>query len=389
MDTFRTGCRYWSRRAGPFFFADGWDEGEIADELAHIGDVGFDFVCVALPWEAIQPTATLLRSPLLDRLEAFLERAQAAGLTVQLTLAGQVGGTLFLPRWLLATEPEAPRLTPQMRLISEGAALPWSLGNLYDEAALLNAQRHLWREVVRTFAPHPALTEVDLSAGDLLSAAPPRHPDEAFRWWEALREVAGNPVLTLLYTAGLAWLQPGSAPRLAAWRAAVGHVALATVPRTGAKPTEADSAWPCFLMRLAQTLAQAPVGCATLGLPTAPDGYPEEEQARFFSEVLPALHALGVPFICHAAWADAPPALNAAPPYDANTMLRHSGLLRADGSEKEAAALWRTFNRQHGHRLGADAPATLGLDPDEWYHPRAARPDALAQLYPRHHAGEV
>jgi hypothetical protein len=411
--TFRSGCVYWPRRKGPFFLAAGFgvseggsfDPGEVRDELSHLAEVGFNYIRVALPWEAVQPDERRLRTPLLDRLVAVLEAAQAAGLDVQLVLLGQLGGSLFVPDWLLATTPETVGRPTQARLISNGWETTWPLGDLYEDSGLLRNQRYLWEEIATNLAAHPALAELDLGAGGLLTVAPPARRDAPFAWWEAVAEAAtaSDPALPLLYSDGITLLMQAGLPPLNEWQQAAGRIGIAANQPETDDDGRADEEWPRFLMVLARTLARAPVGCASLGLPTRAGSseiaavrgdaqplrvrYTEEEQARFFSEVLPALHADGVPFVCHAAWANAPTELLSHPPYDRNVALRHCGLLRADGTEKEAVRALQRFHEQTGTTPQGDGRA-LEMDEEEWYR-RRSEAGYVAELYQRFRNGEI
>ncbi len=235
---------------------------------------------------------------------------------------------------------------------------------------------------------------------------PPQNEEEPLRWWELLAEQIGEAAqpVALLYSDAPALLFRPELPKLATWQQAVGLLALAASPAASrVARSGVDEGWPPFLLLLARALAGAPVACASLGVPTRQreekddrveqEGdtpraarYTEEEQARFFSEALPALHGAGVPFVCHALWADAPPDLYPQPPLDLNQSLRHSGLLRADGSEKEAAAIWRSFNRQSANTPCATGRA-LDLDPEEWYRRRDDE-GFMEELYKQYLAGE-
>lgn len=403
QERFLTGCRYWPRTKGPFFFAGGfgrwelglWDVGEVRDELSHVADVGFDFVRVGLPWAELQPSRGLIRSALLNRLVLLLDAAEAAGLTVQLTILGQLGGTLFVPYWLLAMTPEMALNTAQKRVITEGSLWPWRLGNFYEDSSLLAGQTLFWGEMARHFGAHPALTEIDLSAGGLLSTLPPTHPDQAFRWWERLSECVAQEGVLALYSDGPELLMQSTnhVPRLHEWQATVGRLGIATTVM--GSDGQIDVTWPLFQMQLARTLAQTPVGCISLGVPTsqqaqdiAPTAYREEEQARFFQEVLPALYHLGVPFICHTNWADALSQHHPTPPYDESIPLRHSGLLRSDGREKEAASVWRSFHSQLDKSTSPTSTRPLDIDQDEWYH-RRHQPDFITTWYQQYRHGEI
>lgn len=430
-ESFRTGCRFWPRRKGPFFLAGGvghwsyelWDVGEVRGELSHLADVGFDFVRVGLPWEALQPAPQRLRSLLLNRLELLLEAAQASGLTVQLTLLGQLGGTLFLPDWLLAREPHTPRLASQRRVVSEDWISPWPLADFYQLSSLLAGQRWVWREIAHHFAAHPALTEIDPGGGGVLTAAPPHNPEQAFGWWEEILAEAKEGGLAFLYSDTASLLMSSTTPRLHEWQTTVGMLAIATSIAEGDTKGQLDVKWPLFQMQLARTLAHKGVACGSLGVPTSDKGfvdeivpikselksiepekasqqrikrYAEEEQARFFSEVLPALHKLALPFICHVTWADAPSRLYTSPPYDENIRLRHAGLLRADGREKEAATIWRDFHASlppmerggAGARGRGKESRLLDIDQKEWYH-RCHEPDFIPTLYQKYRHGEI
>ncbi len=425
--TFRTGCRYWPRRKGPFFLAGGvahwhaklWDRGEVRDELSHIADIGFDFVRIMLPWEAIQPRADYLRPILLNRIVALLDDIDAAGLTAQFTIAGQLAGTLFVPYWLLASQPDMMFHTPSQRVMTEDWLSPWPLGNIYEEPPLLKGQRFLWQELTRHLAAHSALTEFDLSAGGLFSQLSARNPEIAVQWWQMLAEQIGDAGLNLLYSDSPALLMQSTErfPYLHEWQESVGQLAMATTTRDGATSETthakqaADEKWPLFQLQLANTLAHAPVGCISLALPTAPANathldldqlyenqdptmsnppvfYTEEQQAHFFDATLPALYHAGVPFICHSTWADIPPIEYLAPPYDENIPLRHAGLLREDGREKEATAIWRTFHAQQANRPAPTSIRRLDIDQQEWYQRRYEQ-DFVTTLYKKYQYGEI
>lgn len=414
--SFRTGCRYWPRAKGPFFLAGGlmswearwWDVGEVREELSHLAEMGFDFVRVGVPWEGVQPDVRRLRSVVLDRLVMVLDAAQAVGLTVQLTVMGQLGGTLFVPRWLLASDPQMARTYATQRVISEDWLSPLPLGNVYRETRLVAGQRWLWGELSRHLGAHPALTEMDVGMGGLLSGVTSRHADEAFLWWEGVTSEVDEGGVGLLYSDRMALLQVPNVPRLHEWQAMVKRLALATSTRAGEKMGHVDQQWPLFQMHVAQTLATVPLGCAAIGLPTSDKGwieetlesetpnapprlitrYAEEEQARFFDAVLPALYHLGSSFICHVTWADVPKSLYLTPPYDQNVALRYGGLLRADGREKEAVQIWRSFHERRSTLGEPNNRRFLNRDRDEWY-ARRHETEFVETLYRQYRYGEI
>ncbi len=390
--TLQSGVRFWTRRGGAFFIVGGmatwdvslWDIGEVQDELNHIADAGFTFVRVAIPWDILQPDPQRLRTPLLDRLIALLEGCAAAKLHLHLTVAGNLGGVGFVPRWVLPAEPMPDLLRPTLPIVSEGWEAPLPLKNLYEQEAMLNAQAWLWGELTRHLAAHPAFGTLDIGFGGLLTLLPPRHPEFALRWWERVRDTHADRSPRWSYTDSSAYIYQEGVPTFRTWRGTVGDFAIA-LPVVGAgEDGRVSGNEPYFWMLLAQTLAEGGVGCSAVGIatsaaarhnstpPTLGEGpaamrlATEEEQARAFSDLLPRLHGLGLPSLCHTVWADAPTALHKVPPYHRYHPLRHAGLLRADGREKEALAIWRSFNTTLARTpLPADPPR-LPLDEKEW-----------------------
>jgi hypothetical protein len=249
---------------------------------------------------------------------------------------------------------------------------------------MLRAQAWLWGELTRQLATHPAFGTLDIGFGGLLTMLPPRHPEFAQRWWERVRETHADRMPSWSYTDNLAYLYQQGLPTLKSWRETVGdfHIALpvAAASAEGRVNGEDISFW----MLLAQTLAEGAVGCGALGIassaearhnttpPTLGEGpstihlATEEEQARAFAELLPTLYQLGVPSLCHAVWADSPRATHTVPPYDRYLALRHAGLLRADGREKEALSIWRNFNNNVAQTPLPQESLRLPLDEAEW-----------------------
>lgn len=390
--TLQSGVRFWTRRGGAFFLVGGmatwdaalWDTGEVRAELDHIADAGFTFVRVTVPWDVLQPDPARLRTPLLDRLITLLDGCTEAKLEVHLTVAGNLGGTCFVPRWVLPTEPMADLLRPTLRVVSEGWEAPLPLKNLYEQEAMLKAQAWLWGELTRHLAAHPAFGSLDIGFGGLLTILPPRHPEFALRWWERVRDTHADHTPRWSYADSIAYFYQEGLPSLKSWCETVRDFSIALPVEGAMENGQVNTHDPYFWLLLAQTLAEGAVGCASLGFassaasrhntapptlgesPAAMHLATEEEQARAFEELLPRLHTLGVPSLCYAVWADAPQHLHTMPPYDRYTPLRHAGLLRADGREKEALTIWRQFNSTTASTPLPVDPPRLELDEKEW-----------------------
>lgn len=420
--TLRLGCTYWPRRKGPWFWDERFDRGEIRGELEHLADLGCTLVRVLLPWAAFQPQPALIARAAFDQFGQMLDAAEAAGVSlVPALFVGTLGGTRFLPRWLLrvtaASGQALPEREPRPRTISEGWLYAGAIQNFYEQRDLLDAQRFLIRELVGYFGPHPALAAWDLGGGGLIAHLPPRAPEAALAWLEQLTTMAreADPQHPLWYGGDSALLLAPTAPRVLDLREMVDTLALSAIPYTN--PTArgpADHQFVLYTVQLAGTLAETggrPPGCLGTGVPTAapglveevieiesddPEAPPrrfrlpsEEVQAEFIHELLPAAQALGVPLLFNAVYADAPPDLWTVPPFDQAVPLRRLGLVRADGREKPGAAVWRDLADRLAHdelgAFGRDARA-LDVDNDEFY---AAPAATFQRWYLRALEGEI
>jgi hypothetical protein len=279
-ETLTLGCTYWPRRKGPWFWDERFDRGEVRGELEHLADLGCRVARVLLPWATFQPQPKLISSAAFDRFAQALDAAETAGIGLLPTLmVGQLGGTRFLPRWLLyvaAGQGTAlPERDPRPRTLSEGWLYPGALQNFYEQPDLLTAQRFLIAELLGNFGAHPAVVGWDLGGGDLISAIPPRAPDAALSWLDHLGDLAreADPNHPLWYNGSTALLQWSSAPRLGELGSLVDRLALSVVPfNHSAARGPADTSFVLYTLQLGGTLAETggrPVGCLGTGVPTA------------------------------------------------------------------------------------------------------------------------
>jgi hypothetical protein len=124
------------------------------------------------------------------------------------------------------------------------------------------------------------------------------------------------------------------------------------------------------------------------GLPTAPPGAAgrtfeddflgrrlpqyqasEEDGGRYYAEVLDRLVATGAAGAYAWCYADYDPRLFDRPPLDRAIRERTFGLVRADGSEKPAADVFRRLRRRRdrGRLVPGAVPAILDLSADAYY----------------------
>ncbi len=199
-----------------------------------------------------------------------------------------------------------------------------------------------------------------------------------------MRDTHADHTPSWLYTDSLAYLYQANAPSLQSWRETVATLDIALSVQGADTGGEIDTRYPAFWLLLARSLAQGAVGGAAIGaatstasrhnapLPVLGEGpsifrlATEEAQAYYFEEVLPILHDLGVPRLCHTVWADAAPALFGMPPYDLYQPIRHAGLLRADGREKEAARIWRQYHANTAKETLPTEISLIDVEEEEW-----------------------
>jgi len=95
----------------------------------------------------------------------------------------------------------------------------------------------------------------------------------------------------------------------------------------------------------------------------------EEEGARYYEEVLERLAATGAAGAYAWCFGDYDPKLFARSPLDTAVRERSFGLVRADGSEKPAAGVVRTFAARlmRNEVLRGKAPKVLDVTADEYY----------------------
>ena len=106
-----------------------------------------------------------------------------------------------------------------------------------------------------------------------------------------------------------------------------------------------------------------------LGAPRAQYLASEEEQASYYGAVLERLLATGAAGAYAWCYADYDARLFTLPPLATAVRERTFGLVRADGSEKPAADVFRRFRkrRDEGALVQAAVPGVLDVTADEYY----------------------
>jgi hypothetical protein len=397
--TFSIGLTYWPRRKG-FGWWQAFDRGEARDELAHVAALGCDTVRLCLRWEDFQPGPRRVNSAALNALEQALDAALAAGLRVVAALFPvALGGALQLPFWANGADPidelrRATRLVGPALVVrpSGGPPLLYDGGyhqnqadDLFTDAAVLEAQRYLIREVVGYFGPHPAIGAWQLGEG-LERVHKPSSEGAVYDWFatmaEALRaQRSGARVLGVVSPAALV-SRAGPRPSAVAETCdLLGVAADPPVPLASERPAHAN--YVAFLHALAASLGRRPALAASLGLPTTPAGRAgwvsdsaygrplrayrgeEEEQSALVETALDALQRAGATGAWLAAYADYPAELWRVPPLDRAIRERTLGLVDAEGHEKPAAAALREFAAER--RSVAEVAPPIDADPERYW----------------------
>ncbi|MDQ7028316.1 MAG: hypothetical protein Q9O62_00355 [Ardenticatenia bacterium] len=383
------GVTYWPARKGLFFW-ETFDRHEVRHELAHVADLGGSTVRVFLPWETFQPWEHQINPRAFDAFGHLLDAAEDAGVgVVPVLFVGHLYGQRFLPGWLLRPAP-APDVS--VRTVSGGREYLGQARPLYTTRPLLDAQRYLVHELIGFYAAHSAIRAWDVGGNGLVLVVPPAAPGALLEW-------AGELVQVVQEADGgrhpVWWSAPDdvlTAPNLPTL-AELAEIGLLPVPETyPALRPEAqgpdDAEFVAFMWALVATLSARPLPCAITGLPTAPPQGPrtarlptdselppralplheEETQAVYLEQVLTRAANWHVDLIVAATFADAPPELWATPPFDHALLPRHSGLVRADGREKETATtvrLWAKGTETHVAAQESLSFRPLAVDPEE------------------------
>jgi hypothetical protein len=401
-ETFSLGMTYWPRRTAQHWWRV-FDRGEAREELAHIKTLGCDTVRFCLRWEDFQPAPQRVGSAALRALEQALDAAQEAGLRVVAVLFPvAIDGSLQVPGWANRVDAVADlqrttrfgpvlvvRPSVQPPLLYEDGYHSNQMRDLFDNSAMLDAQRYLVSEVAGYFGAHPALWAWQLGEG-LEQAYRPSSAESARAWYTTIGETlrARHPAARLLGVATARGLttRPGPRPEhLVETCDLLGVAADPPEPLVGER--NQHSLYVAYLHALTASLAGRAIFVTSMGLPTAPDdragwiadtasGRPTrayigdaEEQAAFVGTALERLRALGARGAWLASYADYSPELWRVPPFDRVTRARTAGIVDASGHEKPAAAALRAFAAAR-HDVVEAAPA-LEVDPERyWRDPR-------------------
>ncbi len=363
-----------------------WREFEIAeirDEMAQIADIGLEVVRLFALTEDFLPGPTTVDPIMVSRLVDVVGAAKDAGLRVVPTLIViNMSGRFWWPEWMLDSQGNP--------------------GDLYSDP-ILKSQVLLATTCARALAGDDSVRAFDLS-NEIDDSQNPKSREAGRLWASTLssairREAPGTPIQIGAHLPSLT----------AKNRLRVDDLgAIADEDIMHAYPLYSDVARSFLDPELvpfscALTSALSGSGRPTLmqefGLCTAPPGElgqtiiddflgqplaqylaSEDEAATYYDAVLERLLKTGAAGAYAWCYGDYDSRLFDRPPIATAVRERTFGLVRADGSEKPAADVWRRFRkRRDAGSLGAGAvPPTLDVSADEYHR---APGENFARLY--------
>jgi endo-1,4-beta-mannosidase len=353
------------------------DIGEVREEMAHIGSMGFDVVRVFTLAQDFLPRPLCVAGEMVDNLVKVVLAAGDAGLKVVPTLVViNMSGKFWWPAWMLD---------------AQGGP-----GDLFSDPTILRTQAMLVETCACALSGDETIRAFDL-ANEIDDAQRPLTRDAGWVWASLLantiRRVA--PGVPIQIGAHLPSLTTENYMRVDD----IGRVADEDLMH--AYPLYYDGArsfldpelvpFSCALTAGLSGLGRRPL-MQEFGVCTSPQGSPgqtitddwlgqpvrqylasEEEAATYYEAVLNRLVSTGATGAYAWCYGDYDSRLFDRAPLSTAVRERTFGLVRADGSEKPAAAVFRNLRKRRdagalsGSQVGVAVPQVLDITADEYY----------------------
>jgi endo-1,4-beta-mannosidase len=374
--SFELGINYWPRRSAMYMWRE-LDLGEVREEMAQIASMGFDVVRVFTLAQDFLPRPLCVAGDMVANLLSVVRAAKDAGLKVVPTLIViNMSGKFWWPPWMLDADGRP--------------------GDLFRDPTLLRTQAMLVETCARALAGEDAIRAFDL-ANEIDDAQRPPTRDAGWLWASLLantiRRVA--PGIPIQIGAHLPSLTTENYMRVDD----IGGIADEDLMH--AYPLYYDGArsfldpelvpFSCALTAALSGLGRAPL-MQEFGICTAPRGAPgqtidddwlghpvrqylasEEEGAAYYEAVMNGLVSTGATGAYAWCYADYDRRLWNRAPLSTAIRERTFGLVRADGSEKPAATVFRDFRKRRdagalsASRKQAAVSRVLDISADEYY----------------------
>jgi endo-1,4-beta-mannosidase len=350
-----------------------FDLGEVREDMAHMANLGFDVVRVFARTKDFLTAPSTVDAGMIARLVEVVRAAADAGLSVVPTLIVlNMSGTIWWPAWMLDAQGRP--------------------ADLFSNPMVLRSQSLLAQTCAGAFAGDAAIRGFDL-ANEIDDAQLPRSREAACAWASMLASTirAEAPGAQIRIGAHLPSLTTDNNMRVDDLACIVDKDVMHAYPLySDFARSFLDPELVPFSCALTAGLSGA--GRRTLmqefGMCTAPKGSAgrtitddflgqprsqylasEEEQATYYQVVLERLLATGAAGAYAWCYGDYDPRLFERPPLATAVRERTFGLVRADGSEKPAADVFRRFRqrRDDGTLVQSAMPQVLDLSADEYY----------------------
>jgi len=378
--TFELGVNYWPRRSAMYMWRE-LDIVQVHDEMAQIADLGFDVVRLFALTQDFLPQPLTVAGDMVDHLVEVVRAAKDAGLRIVPTLIViNMSGKFWWPAWMLDAQGRP--------------------GDLFSDPTILRSQSMLVETCARALAGDDAIRAFDLS-NEIDDSQRPRTRDAGWLWAALLantvRRVApGTPIQIGMHLPSLTtekYMRVDDVAEVADEDLMHAYPLYCDMARSFLDPELVP--FSCALTAgLAGTgrpplmqefgLCTAPPGVAGhtitddfLGQPLRQYLASEEEGAEYYQAVLERLVNIGAAGAYAWCYGDYDSRLFDRPPISTAVRERTFGLVRADGSEKPVAAVFRNFRKRRdaGALAGPGAggvPRVLDVSADEYYRaPRA------------------
>lgn len=350
-----------------------FDIGEVREEMAHIADIGFDVVRVFTLAQDFLPRPLTVPAEMVARLVEVVRAATDAGLRVVPTLIVlNMSGRIWWPAWMLDAQGQP--------------------ADLFSDPAILRSQALLVETCARALSGDDAIRAFDL-ANEIDDAQRPKSRDAGWLWASLLgntirRAAPGAPIQIGAHLPSLTTANNMRIDDLAG---------VADEDMMHAYPLYCDTARSFLDPELVPFACALTTGLSgkgrralmqEFGLCTAPPGAPghnitddflglareqylasEDEAAEYYKAVLERLVETGAAGAYAWCYGDYDSRLFDRPPLDTAVRERTFGLVRADGSEKPAAGVFRAFRKYRDFSKRPRPPVARALDVsiDEYY----------------------
>ena len=389
--TFELGINYWPRRTAMYMWRE-LDLVEVREEMAQIASLGFDVVRVFTMAPDFLPKPLTVAADMVAQLVEVARAAKDAGLKIVPTLiVVNMSGHIWWPAWML-----------------DAHGRP---ADLYSDPTILRSQALLTETCARALSGDDAIRAFDL-ANEIDDAERPNTRDAGWLWASLLANTVrrASPGTPIRIGAHLPSLTTDNNMRVDDLASVVDEDVMHAYPlysqyaRSFLDPELVPFA--CALTAGLAGKGRAPL-MQEFGLCTAPKGSDgititdnflgqprtqylasEAEGAAYYEATVTRLAANGAAGAYAWCYADYDARLFDRPPLDNAVRERTFGIVRADGSEKNAARVFRALRqRRDVGELGRGAvPNVLDVSADEYYGAPGEHFERLYRTWTSEHA---